>query len=82
MEFNLGRFARSGLKTDPDSKDLSKVMGQAIDELKKSRERREKEKLDDHGETAEVDSALEVSLYLGWRYGVFRFRIGPYPSVL
>ncbi|KAF4675122.1 Tetratricopeptide repeat protein 4, variant 2 [Perkinsus olseni] len=53
------KFARYGLKVDPDSKDLSKVMGQAIDELKKSRERREKEKLEDHGETAEVDSALE-----------------------
>ncbi|KAF4751309.1 Tetratricopeptide repeat protein 4, partial [Perkinsus olseni] len=37
------KFARYGLKVDPDSKDLSKVMGQAIDELKKSRERREKE---------------------------------------
>ncbi|KAF4694261.1 Tetratricopeptide repeat protein 4 [Perkinsus olseni] len=53
------KFARYGLKVDPDSKDLSKVMGQAIDALKKSRERREKEKLEDHGETAEVDSALE-----------------------
>ncbi|KAF4678168.1 Tetratricopeptide repeat protein 4 [Perkinsus chesapeaki] len=54
------KFARCGLKIDPDSKDLSNVMGEAIEELKKARTQREQQKLEEHGETAEVDSALKT----------------------